>query len=366
MTTKDETWIYSRRFDCAFILAPAIVVSLLMLLLPASTTSSVRALPMWVWALCVMGVDVSHVYSTLYRTYFDPEERQRYSSLLWGIPLICWVVGVLLYSQSAALFWTVLAYVAVYHFIRQQYGFTMIYARKEPMGWSKFLDRSFAYAGPLYPLLYWHAHLPREFHWFVDGDFVVPVSTSLVSVASVCYVLLILLYLCKEVWIWAAAGTLNIPKNLFLCGSAASWYVGIVSFNADLPFTVTNVVSHGVPYMGLIWAFGAKKWQRRSVSSATALIAALHRGKWLPIFLGLLGLLAYVEEGIWDRLVWREHPQLFSAFNFLPDLSGATILALLVPLLAVPQATHYVLDAFIWRVRTPDPGFELLLEKRGS
>ena len=30
---------------------------------------------------------------------------------------------------------------------------------------------------------------------------------------------------------------------------------------------------------------------------------------------------------------------------------GALVLALIVPLLALPQATHYVWDAFLWKVR---------------
>jgi hypothetical protein len=30
---------------------------------------------------------------------------------------------------------------------------------------------------------------------------------------------------------------------------------------------------------------------------------------------------------------------------------GALLLALIVPLLALPQATHYVWDAFLWKIK---------------
>ena len=40
----------------------------------------------------------------------------------------------------------------------------------------------------------------------------------------------------------------------------------------------------------------------------------------------------------------------------------AFLLALLVPLLALPQATHYLLDAWIWKVR---PGNETAAEAMG-
>ena len=58
-------------------------------------------------------------------------------------------------------------------------------------------------------------------------------------------------------------------------------------------------------------------------------------------YLTLLGL-ALMEEALWELAVWGEH---FSD-EFLLD---ATWLWLVVPLLALPQLTHYVLDGFIWR-----------------
>lgn len=364
MSSYAQPWIYSRRFDLTWILAPAFVASALMFLLPPTAVTRMQELPVWVWVICVMGIDVAHVYSTLYRTYFDPDERQRYATLLWVIPLACWIVGVLLYSQSAGAFWTVLAYLAVYHFIRQQYGFTMIYSRREPGGPAKSLDRAFAYAGPLYALVYWHSTLPRQFHWFVEGDFVVPVSEGIATASWWLFCAIATAHVLKECASWRNTKRINVPKNAFLWGSTVAWYVGIVHFNADLPFTVTNVVSHGIPYIGLIWAFGNKKWNASFEAAGTAPpIARAYRLRWVPVFIAVLLILAFIEEGLWDRMVWREHAGVFGAFNFLPDLSGAAVLALVVPLLAIPQMTHYVLDAFIWRVRRPDPGFQGLLEQ---
>ena len=68
------------------------------------------------------------------------------------------------------------------------------------------------------------------------------------------------------------------------------------------------------------------------------------------MFLGVVSVLAYVEGGFWDGLVWREHGQVFSFFSRLPQIQDNLLLAILVPLLALPQITHYVLDGFIWEV----------------
>jgi len=70
---------------------------------------------------------------------------------------------------------------------------------------------------------------------------------------------------------------------------------------------------------------------------------------FLPLFVAVPLLLAYLEEGLWDGFVWAEHPGLFPAFTALPVIRADDALVLLVPLLALPQITHYVLDGFIWR-----------------
>lgn len=364
-----QPWIESRGFDCAFILAPAIIATVGVVFLSAKIGGPLSEIPLWAWVVFIMCIDVSHVYSTLYRTYFDPEERARYQALLWGIPLACWIGGVLLYSLGATFFWSALAYVAAFHFVRQQYGFTMIYARKEKHFGARaiLVDKAAIYAATLYPLVYWHAHLPRRFNWFVDGDFLFVVPAILEQTAFFVYLAILSVFGVRELYRGLSSGVWNIPKNLFVWGTVAAWYVGIVAFNADVPFTITNVVSHGIPYIGLIWLFGRRKWKAREDAGATLpLVAKLHRVRLLPVFILVLLGLAYFEEGIWDRLVWRDHPQIFGWLDMLPHLTAAPVLALLVPLLAVPQATHYVLDAFIWKMRKPDPGFAELLQARGG
>ncbi len=81
--------------------------------------------------LLVVGVDVAHVYGTLYRTYLDPAEFRRRRSLYVLAPLLGWLAFAALYSLGAMVFWRALAYLAVFHFVRQQYGFMMLYGRPE-------------------------------------------------------------------------------------------------------------------------------------------------------------------------------------------------------------------------------------------
>jgi hypothetical protein len=340
---SSQPWIHSAWFDGLWLLSPPFWSLLVVLLLPTEFRTS-AAMPLLGWVVLVVLIDVAHVYSTLFRTYFDATRRHRQQRLLWLVPLGCYAAGVGLHQFGSLVFWRVLAYLAVFHFIRQQYGFLRLYARQQPAQPGRWLDTALIYYATLYPLLYWHFSAPRNFNWFVDGDFLQHDWPAARSAATVLYVGLIGLYTAKELRHWLVGRTFNVPRNLLMAGTLLSWYFGIVYFNGDLAFTLLNVVSHGIPYLALIWISRA----------GAAKPGGPRRYHWLQRyavwgFLGFLFLLAYVEEGVWDGLVWREHATVFGWFQHLPQVSSPGILAWVVPLLALPQATHYVLDGFIWR-----------------
>ncbi|TGE25366.1 hypothetical protein E5K00_09310 [Hymenobacter aquaticus] len=339
-----QPWIRSAWFDGLWLLAPPFLALLVVLALPAEFRASTH-MPLLGWVVLVVFIDVAHVYSTLFRTYFDAPRRRQHRQLLWVAPLGCYAVGVALHQVGGLVFWRVLAYLAVFHFIRQQYGFLRLYARHEPASApSRRLDTALVYYATLYPLLYWHFSPGRNFTWFVEGDFLQLDWPAGRYAATVLYVALLGLYGAKELRQWLFYRTFNLPRNLLLLGTLLSWYFGIVYFNGDLAFTLLNVVSHGIPYLALVWI---------SREPAGPPVAGQRPGWWQNYavlgFLGFLLALAYLEEGIWDGLVWREHASVFGWFQQLPAVQNPALLAWLVPLLALPQATHYVLDGFIWR-----------------
>jgi len=359
-----QPWIYSTVVDGIFILAPALVITALVLAFHTSIAAADH-LPTWVWGVLVVGVDVAHVYSTLFRTYADPAEFNARRSLYVLTPLVCWVAGVVLYSFGSIWFWRAIAYLAVFHFVRQQYGFMMIYGRRDYRlsAISRRIDLVAIYTATLYPIVYWHTHLPRKFDWFTEQDFFAIPSPWADRIGLAIYIAVLASYIVKEVVVSVRRGMFNLPKNALLVGTAASWWVGIVAFDSDLAFTALNVVAHGIPYMALIWIYGRnqsalepekrlfQRWPLRRVFSPAA----------LPVFIIFLVGLAYFEEGLWDGLVWLDHKSLFAPFHILPLVENAEVLAILVPLLALPQLTHYALDGFIWRLNTPDTEWKRIL-----
>lgn len=349
---QQQPWIGKPVTDIVFILLPPFLCLLVIALFPGLFQNS-KGLSDAGWVILVLLIDVAHVYSTLYRTYFDPAAYRRQRTILLVIPFIGFITGVILYSVSSLLFWRILAYVAVFHFIRQQYGFMRVYSRREKQSrLFRLIDTITIYTATLYPVLYWHFEGPRNFNWFIENDFFYIPATGILSVLTVLYILIIAVYAGKEVYSVIKTRVFNWPKFLVISGTLVSWYFGIVYFNGDLAFTLLNVVSHGIPYMALIWLYGKKNYSRPGQGSRFLRLVFSRFG--IALFLGLLFLLAFVEEGFWDLGVWQEHDRIFNPGNAIAISVPDKLLSFLVPLLALPQVTHYILDGFIWRIRNDE------------
>ncbi|MCB9600381.1 MAG: hypothetical protein H6720_08505 [Sandaracinus sp.] len=333
-------WLFSRRTDLLAFGGSALLAFVLLgigALLGIAESDTPDAL----WIVCVLGLDVAHVWSTLYRVYFDGEELRRHPLLYLAVPLACYATGVTLYAMDGPLFWSVLAYLAVFHFVRQQVGWVRIYARRERASdLDRHLDVGATYLATLWPIVWWHAHLPRAFAWLLEGDFVTGVSGEVARWTFPLYVGVLGAWTFRQLWRLVRGPAPSPGKLVVVATTFATWLVGIVLIDGDFAFTVTNVIVHAVPYFVLTHRYVRVRASQRPSSW----LARLLRGGPV-VFLGVVVVLAFGEELFWDRYVWHERTWLFGEGSTLTQ----TALCLVVPLLALPQATHYVLDGFVWR-----------------
>jgi len=171
-TADKPVWLFSRNIDLTVFLGSA-VLSLLLLAIGWQAGILNEDSPDWTWVTAVLLIDVAHVWSTSFRVYFDTEEFKRRFWLYLLVPVFGYAIGVALYSEGELTFWRVLAVVAVFHFVRQQYGWVALYRRKlgETESWTWWIDAAAVYLATIYPLAFWMTSLPREFNWFIANDF---------------------------------------------------------------------------------------------------------------------------------------------------------------------------------------------------
>lgn len=338
-------WLFGRSADLLAFGGSALL-SFVLLGVGVATGVLDRDIPDWVFFACIVSVDVAHVWCTLFRVYFDGAEVRRRPLVYLGLPVVLYALSVLLHAMGSLVFWRVLAYVAVFHFIRQQVGWMRLYNGRDESAskHERALNIAAIYLSTLYPVLWWHGHLPRSFHWFLEGDFVVGLSAQLASLLFPIYVATLIAF-----FGWHARrvvqGRGQPGMVLLVLTTAAAWYLGIVAFNSDLAFTVTNVLIHGAPYFVLTFRYARK----RSTEDAPLLRRLLGRSLWgaAAVFVLVVLFLAFGEEFLWDRFVWHERGDWFGES---PELSSF-VLVFVVPLLSLPQLTHYALDGLVWRRR---------------
>lgn len=330
-------WLFSPAIDLG-VFAGSAFVALVLLAIGWQFGLLEADSPDWTWISAVLLIDVAHVWATGFRVYFDAAEVKSRLWLYVLVPVCGYVVGVALYSENAMLFWRCLAYVAVFHFVRQQFGWIRLYRAKlrERDKVGEWIDTIAIYAATIYPLIFWHTNLPRKFEWFVTGDFGA-FPAILESIAFPIYVLALSLYAVKSIYLAAFRRFYNPGKDIVVLTTAVCWYLGIVAFNSDFAFTVTNVIIHGVPYFAIVYFYAQT---RRETATKTYGLFSSN----IVFFISILWLCAYVEELCWHRGIWHEREWLFGAGWDLENVK-----MFFVPLLALPQLTHYVLDGFIWR-----------------
>ncbi|HSD86239.1 MAG TPA: hypothetical protein VLB44_01950, partial [Kofleriaceae bacterium] len=291
-----KRWLFSAPLDLAVFGGTAAIALVLVALAPSLGIS--RDAPEWSWITGVLLVDVAHVWSTSFIVYLDPVEWRRRPMLYALTPVAMFVIGVALYAWGPEPFWRAIAYLAVFHFIRQQYGWVMLYRarnnERDQLG--RWLDGATVYLATIYPLVWWHVHLTgRQFAWMKQGDFVGGLPVWVADVTGLIYAALLVLYVGRAILRIVRGQSTSWGKHLVVATTAACWYVGIVTTNSDFTFTITNVLIHGVPYMALVYVYArnaAREREARGGVNARLLVGV--RG--IVVFLSTLWLIAYVEE----------------------------------------------------------------------
>ncbi len=379
---QSKNWLFSKGTDLLVLFLPVWATWVACFLLPSSTLQ--REVPVWIWVVFILGIDVSHVWSTLFRTYLDKDEFKRHQYILTYTPILCFFAVFVVVSYSTGLFWRLLAYFALFHFIKQQYGFLVLYkARAGHFRIKKFFrDKWVIYFSMIYPVIFWHLKSDRNFSWFETGDFInfktillqVPgfsmqMLDQGLAVANIIYWLVMLAWLLEEVWLYYNKQIrFSSGKVFWMFTTAVNWYLGIVYFNSDLAFSLTNVVAHGVPYMTLIFYYVHRK-------KALSPVYSLDKKPFLPggglygslvfqgiFMLGIVFILAFGEEYLWDMLLFREKAGFFESILQYPMnmLENPYLQAFAFAMLSIPQVTHYVLDGYIWKGDESNPYVKLI------
>lgn len=356
-----QRWtLYSWRFDTFFFFLPFIVMFIFLNITSRYFPGILypELSPLWFF-FCTIVFDVGHVWGTIYRTYLRKEIVSKHKKLLTLVPIVSLFILFLLgnihlpWHDVYFVFFSFLAYMAVFHFIKQQVWFIALYGgREENLGKMNSLrkkgDAWMTWVITGFPFIYWIMNYDNiDFEWFTKWEFtlltyIVPHGDFLWLIYAIC----IMAYIIVQLWIIMNGGKVNPLKYLYMIGTAYIWYNGMVVYNSAIAFWLWNILLHGLNY------YGITIWSTMKVSDAYPKILEKIKRLWVipvGIFISLsLISIWYIEEFLWDQFLWKERSMIFSDI-FYNIWYNPLVPVIIMSILGTAQLTHYILDRYIWR-----------------
>lgn len=301
-----------------------------------------------------MFFDVPHVWGTIYKTYLDKSQLEKHKALYIWIPLITFIVLLILTLADSTLYllFFVLAFFAVFHFIKQQLWFIMLYAYKEinKSNTSILMDKILAWIITWWPILYWFSNLDtRNYNWFTNDDFI-KLPDILFPAIWYISILFWLFYIWYEIFRYKKWEILNIWKYLYILWTFFVWFYWIVWTNSMLIFWLWNMLLHGWNFFAITY-YSTKdrinKWLFKTYK-----IFNFFANKNIFLFILPLFIIWFIEQSTWALFLDNEeffhyfyNMKLYELFKNI----NIYVFSITIALLALPQTTHYILDGIIWK-----------------
>lgn len=276
--------------------------------------------------------DAGHVYTTMWRTWLDQEERRRYKGYLI-VPLVTFIIIVVWIVLRVPYLWSVLAYFTIYHNYRQFFGFTKWY---EKLNARKCMFSGFmVQAVCLFPFVLFHFRSGVAMGYMTKKDLLVTPHPSLLEWGTRAYVLLMLIWLVLELDLVFRKKIFE-PNRIFSILVPAILYGhGFLRGFGFVDIVYPLLVAHAMAYFGAMSLSLERIYPRR--------YTFLGAFKIILITAAVFGTLDFFYESI----------------NVVPDayyqkMNWPISTAVLIAILLTPLICHYIFDSWIWRHYHPN------------
>lgn len=313
--------------------------------------------PLWFFVFTIL-IDVAHVWGTIFRGYLRSEFTPGQKKILIFAPIVAFLsLFLVTHIQITGQEWyfmgvVLLAYMAVFHFIKQQIGFILLYRTREEIpqklaNFHRIFDIIIGYLITLGPFIFWLMHYgEKNINWFIDGEYIFLANfltnTSLYWIVTFA---IILIYILAQILFIFAGARINLLKYIYILGTAFIWYAGMVFYDNMIIFGVGNMLLHGINYYGIVTAstFSNREKLPKILKKFSRSLVSV----FMMVAFFLISF-AFIETFLFEKLIWQEQISIFGDFGFF-TIENKTLLIAIFSLLGSIQLTHYILDRYIWK-----------------
>lgn len=288
--------------------------------------------PHWFFLMGWILVDGSHVYSTLLVSYNDKEIFQRLKWVMIGVPIALIVSSFALnMTGNGHIFMYFLAYLAMVHFIRQEFGWMKIATRLDPNSpvWLNWLDKTTSYCMTILPIT-WFIRESSGGFWYRSGDlFKVPDHWA--NLALNLFWPIVAIFLAANFWHSWKTKTINLSKYLVFVNTFFGWYMAKTQVSNTYLAVWLMIFHHGIPYYFIVF-----KTER--VTQNIGWLQRLGSFKYPALYVGFAAIFyLFLQSHCCNPVV-----------SYLQS-QGQAFIYFIAAIATMPQMTHFILDGFIWK-----------------
>ena len=260
-------------------------------------------LPLWAYAVVVVFCDVGHVWGTLFRCYMDTAENRRRALIYNLSPVLIFAVTFgIHFWLSEAVFWMIVGYTAIFHFIRQQWGFLCLYRARALEVEGRVADQITHAVGALGPIAVWHADENRSFDWFMREDpFLIRLPPWSKNVAIGIYVTIFVSYCVRQMRV----KQVNVGKVATMLFCWVTWAVGVLCPHKLIAVFFLNMFHAAPSYMIVFFTARNKFRVTPPPTDAERLIVYLTQpGSWWKYLAFFVTIAVFEEVCYKDNIIY--------------------------------------------------------------
>lgn len=278
-----------------------------------------------------------HVVSTFTRLTFDSDSFHQHRFLVVWLPIL--VLGSVILLSALLGVWilvTIYLYWQWWHYTRQSYGVSRIYARKAGIG-PDGITTAMIYAVPVWGILYRSYQAPSKY-LFADVK-VIPVPFWLVGVAGGFALVVTAWWVSRQLQL-LTRGELPLAHTAYLLSHLVGFSVAYLLIeDINYGWLVLNVW-HNSQYILTVWMFNNSRFKNEA-NAKHKFLYHLSQTKNIPFYFLVCLLISTVFYSV-----------LASTLSWVSiTISAAATLPLFTVVYQAINFHHYLVDAVIWKVR---------------
>lgn len=336
---NQSSWVFSQQEDLWVFIGPLILAYSLLAIMHFTGMSIFADGPDFFYYYVALFVDGSHGITTFVRLSQKQDISKEQKIFFFLLPAIIWLLILSLIQMQFSYIEIMISYFAIYHFIKQQYGWLRITSVKTQSltQTEEFLDKMMIYNVTLFPIFYW-SFIKTNFGWYGPNDIIKFYDHAWMKpVLIIIHITLSLIYLYFQVH--ANKHRTHTPwgKYLIIAVTWVAWVIPIVILESHIAKVLCFAIPHGLQYYYINFKVQSQSNNKTQTSPRQSLVPYLLRFYLAFVFIELL--IMSVDKKMIEFL---------SLHYTVYQQSGSSFLALV----SVFQIWHFIADGYIWKIKS--------------